>query len=464
VPWRRNYPILAEHFRVGSRKIRERRRPALIAGALLCAALLACRLTAGPPVRETPTRPPPTGTAALQNLPATPQQPQAGRPAQTITPISLPTQTPRPTLPAVLPSELPAIQPENIAQLRPLARLGQEGNLPYTDVAFSPQGQFLAAVGCDQALTLWEAESGLPLPVPPAENPVACQGSWKLAFSPAGYLLASTANATAAPDSQNVVQLWTVSNSFGAQRLHSLPAGGKPVTSLAFSPDGRILAAGTQGNVIKLWFISDPGDPLATPITELGELSLSDWAVNVDFSPDGRWLAAGTAENQGNRFEPAVLLWAVQDLLKAGAREATLFATLPARSGPLRQVGFSPDGRLLAAAGDGVTLWESEGERADVDQGDDEGNTTGWVERAFLEMPASALCFSPDGRLLAAGGQGLQVWEVSAVLVEETTGDQDWNNLDQVEEEIVSLVFAPGGHALAALSIEGTATLWGIHP
>lgn len=380
----------------------------------------------------------------------------------TITPISLPTQTPRPTLAGVLPDGLPAIRPENIHLLRPLARLGQEGGFPYSDIAFSPQGQFLAAIACDQALTLWEAASNLPLPVPTAEAPAACQGSWKLAFSPAGYLLASTAQETTAQGLQNVVQLWTVSSGFGAQRLHKLPAGSKPVTSLAFSPDGRILAAGTQGNVVKLWFISDPADPLATPITELGELPLSDWAVGVDFSPDGRWLAAGTAEYRGGHFEPSIFLWSVHELLKVGAREAPFLAVLTAKSGPLRQVGFSPDGRLLAAAGDGVTLWETGGDQTEEGRGAENAHIAGWNVRAFLEMPTSTFCFSPDGRLLVAGGQNLLAWEVPDRWDTETTGELEWNPLGQLDEEIAGLVFAPAGHALAVLSVEGTMTLWGI--
>lgn len=411
-------------------------------------------------MRVTPTNPAPAGTAAIQILPATPGQVQASRPAQTITPISLPTQTPRPTLSGELPDSLPVIQVKNVARLRPLAHPGLPEDRPTTDLAFSPQGQFFAVVSCDQVIKLWEAESNLPLPTPAVENSAACQGSWKLAFSPAGYLLASTANDS---DSHHVVQLWTVSIVFGLQPLQRLPVGSRPVTGLAFSPDGRVLAAGTQENTVKLWFITDPRDPLVTPITELGVLPLSDWAVDVDFSPDGRWLAAGTAERQGDRFEPVVHLWRVQDLLKAGSRQANIYATLAARSGPLRQVAFSPDGRLLAAAGSGLTLWGLEEEQTDVNQTGEEGSPIHWIERFFLETPVDALDFSPDGSLLAAGGQGLQIWDLATGLSGENGPTQSWAN-EGAGEEILGLDFAPGGQALATISIEGLVTLWGVEP
>ena len=105
---------------------------------------------------------------------------------------------------------------------------------------------------------------------------------------------------------------------------------------------------------------------------------------------------------------------------------------------------------LLAAAGDGVTLWESRVEGLGAGPGEEQGNTASWDERAFLEMPAGALSFSPDGSLLAAGGQDLLIWDVAAGLAAESAGAQEWLSLDQADEEILSLAFAPGGRALAS--------------
>jgi WD40 repeat protein len=333
--------------------------------------------------------------------------------------------------------------------VRPLALIDQRGLQPYTDLAFSKDGQILAAVGCDQALRLWEVSSGRELPAEPEAGSGTCAGGWKVAFSPAGNLLATTASAVIDQAAWNVVQLWIYSKQNGAQALHSLPASRKPVTSLAFSPDGRLLAGGTTENSLILWFIPEPGQPRTTTVTELGALPHGDWVVDATFSPDGRALAAATAELSGGRFAPMVKIWDVQSLLTQGIDEATVLQTLEAPSGPLRRLAYNPDGQLLAAAGGGVTLWEAaDGELL-----------------AFLEAPAELLAFSPDGRTMAAAGPDLLLlWDVQAGLQAGRAGEQEWASLEGVAGEIHSLAFAPDGRALGIISEAGALELWGVQP
>jgi WD40 repeat protein len=354
---------------------------------------------------------------------------------------------------------MPAIRTGNASQLLPLIRPGEENHPPFTDLAFSPDGRFIAAVACDQTPRLWDAGTGRPFPVPSPEAPSACLGSWKLVFSPAGFLLASSANPSAGP--AHAIQLWTVSSHFGLQPLQTLPSGSKPVTSLAFSPDGRLLAAGTQDNMVRLWFITEPADPLATPITELAGLETSDWALDVEFSPDGRWLAVGTSIQSEDRFEPAVLLWKVQELLKSGTGQVEAYDTLSVKTGPLRQVSFSPDGRMLASVGAGLTLWERSEKGEDLEE---EEEKIVWDERVFLDLPLAALGFSPDGLLLAAAGEDLHLTGVDSAVAAATGSDEEWIKVGGAGEEIQHLVFSPDGNILAALSTAGSVTLLGIQP
>jgi eukaryotic-like serine/threonine-protein kinase len=67
----------------------------------------------------------------------------------------------------------------------------------------------------------------------------------------------------------------------------------KFVFSVAFSPNGRTLVAGTDGNVVYRWDTTDPDKPfsLGKPLT-----GPTDWVTSVAFSPDGQTLAAGSSD------------------------------------------------------------------------------------------------------------------------------------------------------------------------
>ena len=106
---------------------------------------------------------------------------------------------------------------------------------------------------------------------------------------------------------------------------------------MAFSPDGRTLAAGSGDGTVWLWNLTDPARParLGQPLT-----GPDDAVISVAFSPDGRTLAAGSGDG-------TVWLWNVTDPARP-ARLSTLSTGPRALS---HSVAFSPDGQTLAAAG-----------------------------------------------------------------------------------------------------------------
>ncbi|HXV43309.1 MAG TPA: NB-ARC domain-containing protein, partial [Anaerolineae bacterium] len=100
-----------------------------------------------------------------------------------------------------------------------------------------------------------------------------------------------------------------------------------PTFSVAFSPNGKVLAAATAEGQIRLWRVTD-GQPLLTCEGHIGGV------FSVAFSPDGRLLASGSPDG-------TVRLWDVDT--------GQSLQTLAGHSHLVRSVAFSPDGCLLAS-------------------------------------------------------------------------------------------------------------------
>ncbi|MFJ8332894.1 XRE family transcriptional regulator [Streptomyces sp. NPDC094437] len=297
---------------------------------------------------------------------------------------------------------------------RPLATLaGRPGEV--RSMRFSPDGRLLAAAGADGRARVWDVAT--PSRV---DAPAVLKGTGPtVVFAPDSRTLA-----TARGD--HAVRLW-----HAARRCRATPAvtpagvltgEAERPDSLAFTPDGHILAVGgTHG--IALWTLADP-----IPAPGGGEREPCD-------APRPR--AAGTAP--GTAAAPP-----------APSTPSTPVTRTPVTTLPVRVLALSPDGRTLASAGNdqAVRLWDVEGPGAPRPS----AKLTGHTDTVL------ALDFSPDGRTLASGASDTRVrlWDLT-----DRTHARPLTVLNGHTGGVTSLAFGPGGHTLASSGdIDLTARLW----
>ncbi|HLJ91141.1 MAG TPA: PQQ-binding-like beta-propeller repeat protein [Candidatus Angelobacter sp.] len=200
------------------------------------------------------------------------------------------------------------------------------------------------------------------------------------------------------------------------QSLNLLP---KPVSmlvhnrgvySLAFSPDGALLATASDDGTARIFE--------TTTGKETVHLSGLGWVDTVAFSPDGRRIATGSYDHAARVFDAA-----------SGKEIAAV-----KHDGPVYAVAFSPDGRLIASAsGDGTIRL------VDPTKGRQ-------ISLLRHDGPVYALSFSTDGRRIVSGGGDL-----TARVFETDTGSQ--LTLLKHDGPVYSVAFSPDGHFIATGSL-----------
>ncbi|MEI6444237.1 MAG: hypothetical protein WCO29_14205, partial [Nostocales cyanobacterium ELA583] len=222
-----------------------------------------------------------------------------------------------------------------------------------------------------------------------------------VAFSPDGKILASGSW-------DDTIKLWDLRT---GNLLQTLTTHSESVYSVAFSPNGQTLASGNMNNTVKLWDLRT-GNLLQTLTAH------SKWVYSVAFSPDGQTLASASQDE-------TIKLW---DL-----RTGNLLQTLTGHSNPVISVAYSPDGKTFASGSDDRTikLW-------DLRTGNLLQTLTGHSN------PVVSVAYSPDGRTLASGGgdNTIKLWDVKAgKLLQTLTGHSDW---------VRSVAYSPDGRTLAS--------------
>jgi WD40 repeat protein len=323
---------------------------------------------------------------------------------------------------------LTSSQAQTLSSCGPSPPLPQNPKPGVNGLAFSKDGKTLVVAGSDGKIRLLDAASGNVQRTFSGHT----NALYIAVFSPDEKLLASSSRDLTA-------RVWDVAS---GRELHKFTGFRCSVKTVAFSPDGRRVAASGNDGMIKLWDLKTE--------KELGSLVHIN-SADVDMSVYSIAFDRTGKKIYGANGDGTISEWEI-----AKGKETRVWK---AHDGNTFQIKFNSDYSLLASAGfdSTVKLWD----------------TSDWHEvrsmstaRAAVasNIPSAGLVFSPDGKLIAASGVGLNQKQTSyeyvqALVWKVESGEKLWT-IDNHKFDINGLAFTRDDSLLLTGSVDKTIKFW----
>jgi WD40 repeat protein len=317
---------------------------------------------------------------------------------------------------------------ENASQVTQLDYLGKGEQVGWGPIAFSPRGDILASAHYEGSIKLYEMETGNLL------GELSSDLGWvgSIAFSPDGKLIAVGGGNY---DPKGIgVEIWDPAS---LEQKYVLENFDEPVLDLVFSPDGTLLATAASNPwgccaSVKLWNVKTRELVAELPVTQDVPYGKAVGVFNIAFNPKGTLLAA--IRSDGIVVFADVVNQQIAGKVSAIASRGT-------------GVAISPDGKLLAASGS-------------ANEDDSIGDLRLWdlatgkllfklVENGFR---IDNVAFNIDGTVLASSDICLRLWDVK-------TGE----SLKVLNGAFVTdFAFSPDGTLLVTKGQDNVIRIWGI--
>lgn len=273
-------------------------------------------------------------------------------------------------------------------------------------VLFITDGEYLASRSTDGTIRIWDLCTGATTKI------LGVHESSIRALTSCLRFFASGAD-------DGTVLLW---DQHTHNLVHSFKGHRRSITSLTFSPDGKLLCSTSQDDTLRLWSV-EKREEIHVFREHTGT------AFGVTFSPDGQFLVSCSRDN-------SVRVWDVRNFTHSTIHEMSVYR--------VRAVVFSPDGRYIISGSDTGTICVFDLISKHTHLTFDNYGSRIW-----------ALTMSTDGRTLASGSWSMiRLWDMQLHEIPSITREH--------RASVDKLLLLPNHKLVASSSLDGSIRLWDI--